>query len=747
MTMSLKPADGLAEAGAPEPGVVAIAPTTTRVATRRALGITGRAADERTRLTLLVSDDGGLPLLGWLGTDSPGIVDTDVARTASRFSAARTAWDSWLVGSSPSICPQHAEGHLGQPALRGFRLGADQTGTAWSPLFRESRIDSAADRLSITADDTSAGLRLEYTVEALAGGGLRMRSRVVNIGGTPYALEALEIVVPLPEDAVELLDFTGRWGREKQPQRRQIADGLWAREHRRGMRALDATSMIVAGTQGFGFADGEVIAVHCAWSGNHRYSLERLSSGTALLSAGELLMPGEVVLDAGESYDTPWVHVMASRRGLDGLAAMSHAYLRSHPAHPTSQPVMFNAWEAVYLRHDVETLIELADAAAEVGAERFVLDDGWFRGRDSLTRGLGDWSPDPQAWPTGLAPLIDHVHGLGMEFGLWWEPEAVSPDSDLFRAHPEWVLRQEDRLPPLERDCLLLDLSLPAVRAHLIADFHQIMAESPVDFVKWDHNRDLVDASLRSRPGAAASHAQTLGLYALLDDLAAEFPEIAWESCASGGGRIDIGILERVQSAWTSDNTDPLSRQYTQAWTAQLAPLEYLGSHLTESPSHQTGRMTSLDFRAATAFIGQFGIQWDLRGAALAERERIAEWCALYKQHRELLHSGRLQRVDLGGGLVATGVIAQDKSEAVFSYAQVDEIVPVPPRLRISGLAETGRYEVSSISPAGGTAAWDVDGIVVSGSALAARGLPGPTRLAASAALVHLRRVSDDAGA
>ena len=722
---------------------IAIEPTTPPARNRRAIGITGGDGPERTRLVVLAHDDGRLPTLAWLGVDGPGMNDESIVSTASAHDDARTAWDAWLIGSSPSVSPQHAEGHLGRPALLGFRPDSSDRGTGWSPLFGSATVGADDNRLQIRAEDESAGLVLEHEVEALMGGSLRMRSAVLNCGATSYAVEGLDVVVPVPAGAREILDFTGRWAREKQAQRHAIADGMWVREHRRGMRALDATSMLVVGDAGFGFDNGDVVGIHLAWSGNHRYTVERLSSGTALLRAGELLMPGEVILAPGKRYQTPWVHVSASAQGLDGLAASCHRHLRSLQTHQRDRPVMFNAWEAVYLDQDYETLAPLVDLAAEVGAERFVLDDGWFHQRDALHRGLGDWFPDTGAWPYGLAPLADRVRQRGMEFGIWWEPEAVNPDSLLYRTHPEWVLALDDRLPPLERSSLLLDLSLPAVREHLVEAFGKLLAACPVDFVKWDHNRDLVDAGRAEDRGVAAGHAQTLGFYALFDELAGRHPQVAWETCASGGGRIDLAILERVQSAWTSDNTDPLSRQAVQLWTAQLAPLEYLGGHIADSPSHQTGRRTSLDFRAATAFMGQLGIQWDLRRTTQAERARIASWCDLYKRHRALLHSGRLHRVDLGPGLVVTGVVSAGAAEGIFSYAQLDDMVPVPPRLPIPGLDPTARYAVSRVSPVPVDArdGWPVGGIVATGAVLAARGLPGPDRRAQSAEIVHLRRL------
>ncbi|WP_327277494.1 alpha-galactosidase [Streptomyces sp. NBC_01224] len=715
-----------------EPGRVAVPAPTAPVS------LSGLGGTETTTMVLLPRAD-GLPDIGWVGSS---LAATDVRSLTFPASVETTAWNSWLIGSPVSVLPEHARGYLGRPALLGHRVGPEGPGSDWSTAFGPASVRCEDGSLVVRTTDGAAGLELCFEAEAVPGGGLRLRHLLTNVGAGPYVVDALDVVVPVPTGAGEILDFTGRWARERQPQRRALADGQWVREHRRGMRVLDGTGLVVVGNPGFGYGQGEVLGVHLAWSGNHRYAVEQLSSGTAVVRAGELLHPGEMVLAEGETYAMPWVHVAASARGLDGLADATHQYVRSLAAHPSRPaPVMFNPWEAVYLDHDLDTLTALVDISAELGAERFVLDDGWFAGRTSLDDGLGDWTPDPAVWPHGLAPLVDRVHEKGMEFGLWWEPEAVNPNSAVHRDHPDWILRTGDRSPVLERNCYLLDLGREDVRTHLLDAFGRLVAAHRIDFVKWDHNRDQVDGGDSRGTGRPASRRQTLAFRELLDELARRHPGISWESCASGGGRIDLDVLERVQSTWASDVTDPLSRQPIQHWTAQLAPLEYLGAHVTAPVSHQTGRTSTLDLRAATAFFGQFGIQWDLTKVPAHELDRLKSWIGLYKRHRALLHTGRLTRVELPDGLLAHGVVARDRSEALFSYAQLDDIVPVPPRLRIPGLDPDQTYSASLITPADPSVTWEVTGVQASGAALGALGLPGPARAPQSAALVHLRAV------
>ncbi|HWB35803.1 MAG TPA: alpha-galactosidase, partial [Rugosimonospora sp.] len=602
------------------------------------------------------------------------------------------------------------------------------------------------------AADERADLRLVTEVQACPGGAVRTRHTLTNTGGRPYVVDRLDVVYPVADQVTEILDLTGRWGRERAPQRHAVTDGLWLREGRTGRPHFNSPTVLVAGVAGFGFGHGLVYGLHVGWSGNSTYALERLPSGVRTLHGGETLLPGEVVLGYGESYQTPWVYLTAAPDGLDGLTAQLHAYARSLPNHPrTPRPVTCNVWEAVYFDHDLDRLTELADRAAEIGVERFVLDDGWFGARRDDTAGLGDWDVSPDVWPDGLGPIADRVVARGMQFGLWFEPEMVNRDSELYRAHPEWVLAVEDR-PPLEsRNQLVLDLGRGDVREYLFGKMDALLSKYPIGYVKWDHNRPLADAGAAARGYAPGVHAATLGFYDLLDRLRAAHPTVEWESCASGGGRIDLGVLERVERFWTSDMTDALARQQIQRWTGQLVPPEYLGAHVSAPVNHQTGRRFSLDFRAATAFFCSLGIEWDITGATPAERARLGEWVAEYKRLRGLLHGGRAFRCDTTQtGVYGYGVLAPDAGRAVVAYAQLDELVPEPEPLLIPGLAAHRRYLARQVLPgtgalwhgenAGGGPGepWRGEGLEFTGGVLASIGLPAPFRAPLSVTIVEL---------
>jgi alpha-galactosidase len=665
-----------------------------------------------------------------------------------------------------SLLPEHGAGWFGRPGLSGHRLGQGAgepaAGRDWSPLFCPTRSEHGGHWARVESADTTAGLELVTEIEAVPGGAIRARHTLTNRGRQPYVVDGLEVVFPLPGRVGEVLDFTGRQTAERIPQRHRIGDGLWLREGRRGHTGHDSATMVVAGVPGFTFGVGEVYGLHVAWSGNTVHRVERVPSGLGMTGAdagsrertlpgattiggGELLLPGEITLAEGGSYDTPWVYLAATGSGLDELSAQFHGYLRSRSAHPRSpRPVNLNVWEAVYFRHDFAKLAALADLAASLGVERYVLDDGWFAGRRSDRAGLGDWRVDEVVWPSGLRQLADYVQDHGMQFGLWIEPEMVNPDSDLYRAHPDWILATGQRRPPLQRHQLVLDLTRPEVSAYLLERIDALLSEHPISYVKWDCNRDIIDAGSGAHAGAPAAHQQALAVYALLDELRRRHPGVEWESCAAGGGRIDLGMLERVERVWTSDMTDALARQSIQRWTGQLVPPEYLGAHVSAPFSHQSGRYMPLSLRCATALFGHFGIEWDITQASDAELAELAAWIGLYREHRVLIHAGHLVRIDTPDDTAwMYGVVAADTSAALMSYVQLDEPGhDQPAALRVPGLDPRRRYRVTDVTPGDrrprrtSLADGRLPAVQVSGAALAEIGLAiAPERTLTAAVL------------
>ncbi|MFC4587545.1 alpha-galactosidase [Sphaerisporangium corydalis] len=643
---------------------------------------------------------------------------------------------------APALLPAQGDGWYGRPGLAGGRPG-EHWPVRWTrdgPPEVEAEAGRGG-RVRTAAADERAGLRLVSELVMDPHGVVMMRHELTGASASPYRLDGLTCAVPLPARAGEILDFTGRWALEKSPQRRALGDGVWARENRRGRTGHDGTGLLVAGTPGFGFRHGEVWAAHAGWSGGHVHYAERVPEGATLLAAGELLEPGEITLGEGESYRTPWVYFTWSGDGLDTAAGRLHDHLRSLRDRPV-RPVTLNNWEATYFDHDLDRLLALAGRAAEVGVERFVLDDGWFRGRRGDHAGLGDWYVDEDVWPGGLHPLATRVRELGMRFGLWFEPEMVNPDSVLAREHPEWILARADRPPPLQRRQQVLDLARPEVFAHLLGRLDALVGEYRLDYVKWDHNRDIAEPVHDGVPGV---HAQTLAVYRLIDELRRRHPALEIESCSSGGARIDYGILARTDRVWTSDSNDALDRQAIQRWTGLLVPPELMGAHVGAPRDHVTGRSLPLAFRAATALFGHMGVEWDLTSAGRAELDELAVWIALHKRLRPLLHAGRVVHADHPDpSTLVHGVVAPGR--AVFACVRLASgpgSGPAP--LRLPGLDPAARYEVRTAGPLPPGAAlpeWTTAPVRLTGAVLGELGLPGPGLKPASVLLIELDAVA-----
>ena len=688
---------------------------------------------------LLDATGPGLPSVLHWGADLGDDVDPAALALAAVPAVANNAMD---VPVPVSLLPERAGAWLGRPGLSGSRGGRD-----FSPRFALQQVRQEDGRVAVVAADESARLSVEVELELHPVGLLRVRPSVRNDGDEPYDLQELACVLPVPGTAHELFDLNGRWIRERHPQRQPFPLGSFVREHRRGRTGHDAALVLAAGTPGFANRTGEVWAVHLGWSGDSTLWAERSSAVPPVLGTAELLAPGEVRLAPGERYVAPWTFAVFSDRGLDGVSDVFHDWLRSRPHHPSApRPVVLNTWEAVYFDHRLPRLLELADTAAALGVERFVLDDGWFLGRRDDSRGLGDWVVDPAVWPHGLGELVDRVTGLGMSFGLWFEPEMVNLDSDLARAHPEWVLGVPGRTPPPSRNQQVLDLTAPGAYEHVLGQLDAVLSAYDISFVKWDHNRDLVEAA--GTDGRPAVHGQTLAAYRLLDELRSRHPGLEVESCSSGGGRVDLGILERTDRVWASDTNDPLERQSIQRWTGVLLPPERIGAHVGPPVAHTTRRASALSFRVNTALLGSFGFEWDITTTDEAERRLLAAAVREYKRLRPLLHSGRVVHGDLPDpSALLSGVVAQDGSAALFCYAQLaSSTLAVPGAVRLPGLAPDRSYRVRPLELAGfrtGMARaeppwWQAGEVVLTGRVLGSAGLRLPALDPESALLLEL---------
>jgi len=380
-----------------------------------------------------------------------------------------------------------------------------------------------------------------------------------------------------------------------------------------------------------------------------------------------------------------------------------------------------------------------------------VLDDGWFGDRRDDTRGLGDWVVAESAWGAGrFRALVEGVKARGMQFGLWFEPEMANLDSDLARAHPQWLLQVPGRLPVEARHQQVLDLTHPGAYQHVHDQVVAIVGEYGIDYIKWDHNRDLVDAG-STLTGRAGVHAQTLAAYRLLDDVRAACPGLEIESCSSGGARIDLEILEHTDRVWASDCIDARERQQIQRWTAQLIPPELVGSHIGADRAHTTGRRLDLAFRAATAVFGHFGIEWDLSRASVDELAELTAWVEFYKEVRGLVHTGTTIRRSLeGGDLWLHGTVSPDRRSGLFLITLRERHItwPLGP-VQLPGLDATLRYTVRAAGPGSDAAAdprvhpdWWARGLVLPGAVLSSIGVQVPALDPDHAALIRVEATS-----
>ena len=637
--------------------------------------------------------------LGLPGSGMPLIIglfdgeDAEVSASASTLVAPALRHNG--VDDPPpeaTLLPTGAFGFFGWPALAGHRDGRD-----WTLLFADWAAEERPGSAILRATDETAGLEIALHLAGTASGVWTMRSEVTNLRRTPYALDrCMAGGMAVPRAADRLLVHDGGWSREFHAVEERLGIAAWLRESRRGRTSHDRSPTLFLRED-----DGPAWGFHLGWSGNHVVCIDRLEDGRRLVHAGELFEPGEMRLEPGDTYASPTLH-WARARDLAAVADAFRAHVRadvlSWPGGAMRpRPVTLNSWEGNHFHHDPADLIRQAEAAAALGVERFVLDDGWFGSRDDVTSSLGDWTVDRRKYPDGLGPLAERVTALGMEFGLWFEPEMVNPDSDLLRAHPDWALTVEGRPAPLSRHQLVLDLTRPEAFDRVFAQMDAVLSALPIRYIKWDMNRDLTAAA--GEDDRAATARQTRAAYALMDRVRTAHPAVEIESCASGGGRVDYGVLSRTHRVWLSDCTDALDRLAVQSGAALFLPPEVVGAHVSASPNHLTGRRHSLSFRAVTAIDGHFGVELNPLDLTEAEREELHGWIALHKRLRPLFHGGgALFRRPIVDGRHVHGAVGADSAALVV--AQAGQMMRQgPDNVCVPGLPRGSRWRVAAIHP------------------------------------------------
>ncbi len=613
-----------------------------------------------------------------------------------------------------SLFPGVGVGWFGQSALLAHRAGEDWTFQATQCAVQQPDAQSAV----VTLIDDVARIEVVVTL------GLDRTSDVLTLSTqlTNQADGVLDVQwlaaggVPLPQDALRVRSHAGRHNAEFLPVDDPLTRSLWRRENRRGLTSHDCFPGAVVSC-----ADGTSYGAQLAWSGNHTQNIEWVDDGRFHWQMGEWLAPGEVRLGSGEAITTPEMLATCAPDG-NGVAQNFHAAIRQRINWPggvmTPRKVHLNTWEGFYFNHNLEELKTLATSAATIGIERFVLDDGWFHGRIDDTRALGDWWPDADKYPTGLRPLVDHVTGLGMDFGLWVEPEMANPDSELLRAHPDWALQITGRPILTARNQLVLDMTRTEVVDYLFEKFAGLLISLPIAYLKWDHNRELAVAGARPR-----FREQVLATYNFMARIRTAFPLVEIEACAGGGGRIDAGIIRHAHRFWTSDCIDAVSRVEIQRAFLQFMPPEVMGSHVGAAPAHSSGRTQAMDFRAVVALPGHFGVELDVRQVKGKQRAVLKRWIAIYKDHRDQLHSGKVWIGDAGDSIVWQ---AHGSTHDLLLF--ITRMKPMTQRhmltLRLSMVDVSRRYLL--------------DGAEYDGAWLAAVGLPVPPAQAETCQLLRL---------
>lgn len=601
----------------------------------------------------------------------------DPATSGATVTYGRTRDSLMSLHQQPLAFATHGKGDFREPALGvvgqrvldfTFRHHRIVDGVVAADGLPGADAEPESQTLEITLADDVAGLEvvLRWTTFPHSDVFSR-RTEIRNTGNGTVTLDrAASLLLDLPDAGFDVITLDGWWANEARPTRTRLGHqritnasvtGSSSSEHNPGVLLVEHTATETSG-RGYGF--------NLVYSGSHATTFEG-GRGNLVRVAGGINPEGfGWELAPGESFITPEAVMTYSSEGIGGISRNFHRFIDDCivPAHwrRRPRPVVLNNWEGTYFDFDAPTILEIAERAVELGVETFVLDDGWFGARDDDLRGLGDWVVNTTKLEGGLGALIDGVRALGLDFGLWFEPESINPDSELYRAHPEWAIHQPSRTPSEGRHQYLLDLTRSDVRDHLVTTVGGFLDEYPISFVKWDMNRLISDAA-----PDGFHHRYILGLYDVLGRIFGPRPEVLLENCSSGGNRFDLGVLSFGPQIWTSDCTDPVERLAIQEGISLLYPASTISAHVSASPNHQTGRASSLDYRFAVSAPYVFGVELDPRTMPAAEITALGERITWYKQRRALLQFGEHHRVEKrGDGRIQ--LTATDGERAVSAY-------------------------------------------------------------------------------
>lgn len=616
--------------------------------------------------------------------------------------------------------PGYGSGDFRSPA---YQFGLSDGTTVAELVYRDHRIfagkpkleglpatyaesDDEAETLELTLHVSHSGLIAILSYTTFRDSDAIARSvRYVNESADSVRIRrALSASVDFNNDDYELVHLNGGWANERNLSRRALVQGQQGIESRRGSSSHQHNPFVALVSPNAGEEQGDAYGFSLVYSGSFAASAEVDQFHTTRVSIGINPFDFEWLLEPGQSFQAPEAVLVYSNEGLGGMSRTYHRLYRSRLSRgefrDRTRPVLVNNWEATYFDFDADKIAEIAEEGARLGIELFVLDDGWFGYRNDDTTSLGDWEVDLKKLPQGLDDLAKRVNAHGLQFGLWFEPEMISPDSDLYRAHPDWCLHVEGRRRTQGRRQLILDLSREDVCDYIIDTVGGVLASAPIAYVKWDMNRNMTEigsALLPPERQRETAHRYMLGLYRVLETITSRFPHILFESCSGGGGRFDPGMLHYMPQTWTSDNSDAVCRLKIQYGTSLVYPISSMGAHISAVPNHQVHRVTSLKMRGDVAMSGNFGYELDLTKFTPEEKEEVKAQVAAYKELRELVQFGDLYRLKspFEGNDTAWAVVSADKSEAFVAFFRVLAQPNAPiDWLRLAGLDPNADYEI-----------------------------------------------------
>lgn len=536
------------------------------------------------------------------------------------------------------------------------------------------------------------------------------RSARIKNNGAENAdlLAAMSMNLDLPDYDYEWLQLSGAWSRERHIKMRKLEQGIQSIESARGNSSHQHNPFILLKRPNSDEFSGEVLGFSLVYSGNFLAQAEVDSHGQTRVLMGINPFGFTWHLEQNEQFQTPETIIVYSDQGINGMSQTYHRLYRTRLARgewrDKCRPVLNNNWEATYFDFDEDKIVNIAKAAKEDGIELFVLDDGWFGTRNDDKQGLGDWFVNTDKLPNGITGLAKRIESLGMKFGLWFEPEMVNKNSDLFRQHPDWIIQTPNRRTSHGRNQFVLDYSRKEVVDYIYEMMATILHNAKVSYIKWDMNRSITEVYSQNLPPERQGelfHRYILGVYDLYERLTSEFPHILFESCASGGGRFDPGMLYYAPQTWTSDNSDAIERLKIQYGTSLVYPLSSIGAHVSSVPNEQVFRMTPLETRANTAYFGAFGYELDLNKLSRVEREQVKKQVAFIKQYRDLIHKGTFYRLlsPFEHNFTAWMVVSEDKREAIVGYYKILNEANGPyRRLKLQGLHEDFIYHTDELA-------------------------------------------------